>query len=100
MGEKRPYLSKVGNCVFTTMPLLPRVCLSVIGQNRSHDPKVSQCRIKDVQGSGSIFLQLFASPKNRSSVISLQIMVQCFHIFQLCSLVRWQLDIMRTSKMG
>ena len=48
----RPDLSKVGNRVLTTIALLPRVCLSVIGQDRSHDPKVSQCRIKDVHGSG------------------------------------------------
>ena len=39
---------------FTTMPLLPRVCLSVIGQNRSHDLKVSQCKNKDVRVVGEV----------------------------------------------
>ena len=37
MGETRPDLSKVGNRVFTTIPLLPMDCLSVVGQNWSHD---------------------------------------------------------------
>ena len=45
MGETRPDLSKVGNRVYTTMPLLPRVCLSVIGQDGSYDLKVWQYRL-------------------------------------------------------
>ena len=45
MGETRPDFSKVGNRVYTTMPLLPRVCLSVIGQDRSYDLKVWQYRL-------------------------------------------------------
>ena len=48
----RPDLSKVGNRVLTTIALLPRVCLSLIGQDRSHDPKVLHFRITDVKGSG------------------------------------------------
>ena len=52
VGETRPDLSKVGNRVCTTMPLLPRVCLSVIGQDGSYDLKVWQYRLLDVEGSG------------------------------------------------
>ena len=52
MGETRPDFSKVGNRVYTTMPLLPRVCLSVIGQDRSSDLKVWQYRLVKVEGSG------------------------------------------------
>ena len=54
VGETRPYFSKVGNRVFITMPLLPRVCLSVIGQDRSYDLKVWQFRLlaMDVESSG------------------------------------------------
>ena len=52
VGETRPDFSKVGNRVYTTMPMLPRVCLSVIGQDRSCDLKVWQYRLLNVEGSG------------------------------------------------
>ena len=52
VGKTRPDFSKVGNRVYTTMPLLPRVCLSVIGQDGSCDLKVWQYRLLKVEGSG------------------------------------------------
>ena len=52
MGETGPDFSKVGNRVCTTMPLLPSVCMSVVGQDRSYDLKVWQYRLLDVEGGG------------------------------------------------